>query len=80
MTMHFGPNEIMLTMLVHFEPNLNGDELAETVNQIEQAIQAEHPDVTQIFIEASALAKASPSRKQEVRAEQEQQQSSEAAA
>lgn len=52
LTMHLGPNDILLNLSVDFQPTLTADQVERTITQLEKAIQAEHPDITRVFIEA----------------------------
>jgi cation diffusion facilitator family transporter len=55
LTMHFGPNEILVTLSLDFDDNLPGGEVERTVTRIEHAIKQAHPDVTRVFIEAQSF-------------------------
>jgi cation diffusion facilitator family transporter len=59
LTMHMGPNEILVNMDVEFSDNLSTDDLESIIAQIESHIRAAVPEVTQIYIEAKALQKKS---------------------
>jgi cation diffusion facilitator family transporter len=52
---HLGPHEIILALDVHFRKGLSAADLALAIDRVEKAIQASHPDVKRIFIEAGAL-------------------------
>lgn len=52
MTMHFGPDEVLVTLSVEFKDKLNSAELKNTVTEIEQKIKLAFPSVFRIFIEA----------------------------
>ena len=52
LSMHFGPSEVLLALSLEFDPGLSAGDVHDTVTQIEQAIQAAHPEMTRIFIEA----------------------------
>lgn len=52
LTMHFGPNDVFVALSLDFVDTLSAKQVEETVTRLEQAIKAEHPDVTRIFIEA----------------------------
>jgi cation diffusion facilitator family transporter len=62
LTMHFGPQAILLNLAVQFRQGLSGTELMAAVERLEQTIRAQHPHIKHIFIEANALAKAAPPR------------------
>lgn len=59
LTMHFGPDQILLNISVHFNPNLSFPELTQAIQRIEGKIQRRFPRVRQIFLEAATLAKPS---------------------
>ncbi|HEY8204958.1 MAG TPA: cation diffusion facilitator family transporter [Pyrinomonadaceae bacterium] len=56
LTMHFGPNEVLLALDVGFKSHLSANEISEAINRLEDAIRARHPKIKHIFIEAKALA------------------------
>lgn len=55
LTMHLGPNEVLLTLDLHFTPDLSGGEIAQAVERIETAIRAKQAQVTRIFVEARSF-------------------------
>ncbi|MBX7248987.1 MAG: cation diffusion facilitator family transporter [Caulobacteraceae bacterium] len=55
LTMHFGPNDVLVALSLDFKDTLSAKEVEDTVTRLEQAIKAEHPDVTRIFIEAQSF-------------------------
>ena len=55
LTMHLGPDQILLNLDVQFRSDLSAAEVVHTVDRIEQAIRDAHPQVRRIFIEAEAL-------------------------
>ena len=52
LTMYLGPADVVLALDVVFAEHLSADEVAATVEQLQNAIRAEHPEMTRIFIEA----------------------------
>lgn len=62
LTMHFGPQTVLLTMNVEFRNGLSGKERDSAVVRLEKAIRDKHKDITHIFIEASALSKNRPAQ------------------
>src|SRR5262249_5815843 len=54
-TMHLGPDEVLLALDVHFRGQLSVSEVREAVERLERAIQEKHPEVMRIFIEVSSL-------------------------
>jgi len=57
MTMHFGPNEILLNLDVQFRAGLKTADLIKAIDDIELKIHSEYPDIRQIFIEVEGLKK-----------------------
>ena len=55
LTMHFGPNEVLLTLDVRFKKHLQAEEIATAVNRLEKTIRGQHPEIKHIFIEAKSL-------------------------
>jgi cation diffusion facilitator family transporter len=55
LTMHFGPNQVLLTMDVRFKAGLSGDEIANTMDDLETNIRKKHKKVDRIFIEAESI-------------------------
>lgn len=55
LTMHFGPNDVFVALSLDFVDTLTAKEVEETVTRLEQKIQAAHPDVTRLFIEAQSF-------------------------
>ena len=55
LTMYFGPHSILLTMNVQFRQGLSSNVIEESVDRIEAAIRAEHPDVRHIYLEADSV-------------------------
>jgi cation diffusion facilitator family transporter len=59
LTMHMGPEEVLLNVELQFDPQLSTTALAEAVERIENRIRQHHSDIKHIFIEVKSL---SPSR------------------
>jgi len=55
-TLHFGPEKVLLAMDVEFDDNLSPDQIEEAIKRIESQIRAIHPIVGRIFIEAKDMA------------------------
>lgn len=55
LTMHLGPQDVLLNLEVDFVDSLSAEEVRAAVDRIEATITARHPQVTRIFIEAEAL-------------------------
>lgn len=57
LTMHLGPNEILLNLGVHFEDGAGTDgDVAEILNRLEERIRARDSRITRIFIEPETAA------------------------
>jgi cation diffusion facilitator family transporter len=60
LTMHLGPDEVLLNIEVHFRPELNVPEIHAAIHRIEEAIKLPFPEVTRVFIEVGAPGEVSP--------------------
>ena len=56
LTMHLGPQEVLLTLDIRFQKELTTAEIAAAIDEMEAKIRGRHPEVKYIFIEAKALA------------------------
>jgi cation diffusion facilitator family transporter len=52
LTMHFGPEEVLVALSLDFRDNGTAAEVEQAVTRIERRIKAAHPEVKRIFIEA----------------------------
>jgi len=55
MTLHMGPNTLILNMDLQFAPSLAPAEIRRTVDRVEREIRDEHPEVRFVFLEAASL-------------------------
>lgn len=55
LTMHLGPNEVLLALDVNFRHELSAAEVEVAVDRLERGIRALHPPVKRIFIEAQSV-------------------------
>jgi cation diffusion facilitator family transporter len=55
LTMHFGPDQVLLNLDIEFRPNLSASEVAAAVDRLEASIRRERPSIKRIFIEAESL-------------------------
>lgn len=55
LTMHFGPEDVLVALSLDFKNDLLAGQVEETVTRIEQALKAEHPEARRIFIEAQSF-------------------------
>jgi cation diffusion facilitator family transporter len=68
LTMHLGPEDVLLTLEVAFDRGLSSAELADTIERIKSRVRRRHPEVRRIFIEAGMLTAARPAADVVVRA------------
>jgi cation diffusion facilitator family transporter len=59
LTMHLGPEDVLLNIEVTFTPGLTAEEIHDAVHRIEERINERYPEVSRIFIEVEALTAAS---------------------
>jgi cation diffusion facilitator family transporter len=59
LTMHLGPEEVLLNLEIEFRPEVSPAQITAAVNDLEREIRSEHPEIRRIFIESRSLA---PSR------------------
>ncbi len=55
LTMHLGPDDVLLNIEVKFTPGLPAEEIHDAVHRIEERIGEPFPEVSRIFIEVEAL-------------------------
>jgi len=55
LTMHLGPDDVLLNIEVQFTPGLPAEAIHEAVHRIEERITGPYPEVSRIFIEVEAL-------------------------
>jgi divalent metal cation (Fe/Co/Zn/Cd) transporter len=53
LTMHLGPEEVLVNLSLGFRRGLSSEDLARSVAGLEEAIRRVHPEVTRIFVEAA---------------------------
>jgi cation diffusion facilitator family transporter len=63
LTMHFGPDQVLLNLDIEFRPNLSASEVTAAVDRLEANIRKERPEIKRIFIEAESLKVRSDSEK-----------------
>ena len=52
LTMHLGPDEMLVNLNVEFDDELDTTRIEQTIDLIESRIREKVPEATQIFIEA----------------------------
>ena len=60
LTLHFGPQEILLNLEIKFVQDLETEELAIAVERLESSISSQHSEIQNIFIEAKSIAAQRP--------------------
>ncbi len=55
LTMHLGPNDILLNISVDFAENLSANQVEATISRFESEIKSAFPTVTRVFIEAQSM-------------------------
>ena len=60
LTLHFGPQEILLNLEIKFVQDLATEELAIAVERLENSISSQHSEIQNIFIEAKSIAAQRP--------------------
>jgi len=56
LTMHMGPEDVLLNLSIDFSDNLSSPEVEATISQLESRIKTEYPQIKRIFIEAQSIA------------------------
>ncbi len=56
LTMHLGPDDVLLAIHLRFRPGMTAAELGAALRRIDRAVRAEHPRVRHVFIDIGALA------------------------
>lgn len=51
LTMHLGPNDVLLTMQIELRGNLRGDEITRIIADLEGKIKTRYPMIRQIYLE-----------------------------
>ena len=54
LTMHLGPEDVLLTISLDFSDSLNSKEVEDTISMLETNIKGKYPEVARIFIEAQS--------------------------
>lgn len=55
LTLHFGPETILLALDVHFHDELSADDVEIAIDRLEATIRAQHPQIKHIFLEADSI-------------------------
>lgn len=57
LTMHIGPDQVLLNMEIQFKKDVLLTDLPEVISRLENKITSQYPEVQQIFIEAGSIKK-----------------------
>ena len=55
LTMHLGPEDVLVNLEIEFAPQLGTREIAAAIDRIEREIGRRHPSVKRVFVEAASL-------------------------
>jgi cation diffusion facilitator family transporter len=55
LTMHLGPEEVLLIMEIQFRSKMPASEVAQTIDRLERKIRRRYPQIKNIYIEAASL-------------------------
>lgn len=55
LTMHIGPNQILVNLSVNFKDGLDTDQIEQAIDKIERNIRQAVPEVSRIFVEAESI-------------------------
>lgn len=55
LTMHLGPQEVLLTMEVEFGPKVPASAIVSAIGRLQKKISKEHPEIKHIYIEAASI-------------------------
>jgi cation diffusion facilitator family transporter len=55
LTMHLGPEEVLLNLEIDFRAGLPPGQITESIQRLEEEIRSRHPEIQRIFIEARSL-------------------------
>jgi cation diffusion facilitator family transporter len=55
LSMHFGPQDVLLVMEIAFRPDLTAAYAATAVERLDKAIRDRHPEIRHIFVEAQSM-------------------------
>lgn len=55
LTMHFGPDNVLVNLEVQFKEELSSEELVSSIVRLEKAIREKHPQIQRLFIEAAPI-------------------------
>jgi cation diffusion facilitator family transporter len=54
-SMHLGPDDVLVTLEIEFQPNLTAAEVAAAIERLDRAIRSARPEVKHLYIEAQSI-------------------------
>ena len=54
LTMHLGPEDVLLTLSIDFKDTLNSEQVEAAISFMEKEIKSNYPQITRVFIEAQS--------------------------
>ena len=57
LTTYLGPNDVVLALDVEFINTLTAQEIEQAIDDLQDAVRAQHPEFKRIFVEAKSLSK-----------------------
>jgi cation diffusion facilitator family transporter len=55
LTLYLGPEEVLLTIEIHFHPRMSTLDIRDAIRRLQQAVQSKYPRITRIYFDAIAL-------------------------
>jgi cation diffusion facilitator family transporter len=56
LSMHLGPDDVLLTLEIAFRPNLSATQVAGAIDRLDRTIRKAHPEIRHLFVEAQSIA------------------------
>ena len=57
LTLHFGPDEVLLNIEILFQRELSVEELTEAIDRLEANIRSQHSEIKNLFVEAKSFSR-----------------------
>nr|WP_319422614.1 cation diffusion facilitator family transporter [Pleurocapsa sp. FMAR1] len=57
LTLHFGPEEVLLNIEIVFQRELSVEEVTEAIDRLEAKIRSQHPEIKNLFVEAKSFSR-----------------------
>jgi len=59
LSMHLGPDDVLLTLEIEFQRGLPAEETTAAIERLDRTIRGEHPEIRHIFVEAQSVSPSS---------------------